>query len=441
MNKRRGRLASNLKWLYPGMHVKRWILIIVAGTVLLIFSMILFFLDWTVLITIKMFIQNLFAYLPIAPMADPWREIIALSILALSLFLIFFGGRKLVVSVLTAVLPEHAETLAEMVYAKRLRQKRLKVVAIGGGTGLATLLRGVKRLPVELTAIVTVSDDGGSSGKLRQELGILPPGDVRNCLVALSEAEPLMENLFQYRFAPDSSLGGHNFGNLFIAALTKTTGDFGKAVLGASQVLRVNGQVLPFTLDNVMLQADFVDGTQLSGETAIREAVKPIVRVRLVPEAIQPTPGILERITEADLILIGPGSLFTSLIPPFLQPNLAQAVRQARVPRIFVMNVMTEHGETDGCSAADHLEKLFQHAGGRVADYCLISNSPISEATLARYREESAEPVKIDLERVSTMGVKSLVVDLTAEGKTLRHDSAKLAQAIWAQALLSRRHR
>jgi uncharacterized cofD-like protein len=250
-----------------------------------------------------------------------------------------------------------------------------------------------------------------------------------------------MENLFQYRFAPDSSLGGHNFGNLFIAALTKTTGDFGKAVLGASQVLRVNGQVLPFTLDNVMLQADFVDGTQLSGETAIREAVKPIVRVRLVPEAIQPTPGILERITEADLILIGPGSLFTSLIPPFLQPNLAQAVRQARVPRIFVMNVMTEHGETDGCSAADHLEKLFQHAGGRVADYCLISNSPISEATLARYREESAEPVKIDLERVSTMGVKSLVVDLTAEGKTLRHDSAKLAQAIWAQALLSRRHR
>ncbi len=434
-------LRSNLKWLYPGMHVKRWILLILAGLALLVLAIVLFFSDWLTLVRIKIFFQSLFAYLPFAPLSEPWREIIAMVVFTVAIILILYGGRQLVASVVTAIIPAHAEALVEMVFAKRLKGKKLKVVAIGGGTGLATLLRGIKKLPVELTAIVTVSDDGGSSGRLRQELGILPPGDVRNCLVSLSEAEPLMEDLFQYRFAPDSSLGGHNFGNLFIAALSKVTGDFGQAVLGASQVLRISGQVLPFTLDNVMLQATFTDGSQLEGETAIREAGKQIDQVRLVPDSTQPTPEVLLRIAQADLILIGPGSLFTSLIPPLLQPNLAQSLREAKAPRLLVMNVMTEHGETDGFSASGHLLQLFRHAGGKVVDYCLLSNTPISSETLARYREELAIPVQLDLAGIQSLGVTPLLADLTVEGKTLRHDSDKLARAVWRQVWSSRRRK
>ncbi|MDI6868514.1 MAG: YvcK family protein [Coprothermobacterota bacterium] len=420
-----------LRWLYPGMRVKRWILLMGLGLLILICAVILYFLDWMVLLKIKTALSYLFSQLPFSPLAEPWREIIATVLLIISAALIVWGLSKLIESLVIVILPEHPEKLSEIVYEKRRGKKGFKIIAIGGGTGLSTLLRGLKLLPCEPLAVVTVADDGGSSGRLRKELGILPPGDIRNCLVALSDTEPLMEDLFQYRFEKGESLGGHNFGNIFIAALTQVTGDFGKAVLAASDVLRVKGQALPFTLDDVTLEAEFLDGTREEGETKIRETGKRIKKLYLKPGNTRPLPGLIDQIRSADVILIGPGSLFTSIIPPFLQPEVAEAVRNAKCPRIYVANIMTEHGETDGFSVSDHLKVLFEHAGGKVCDYCVISTSPISDEVLARYKEEQAEPVRVEAQSIKALGVVPILADLTKRDSVLRHDPEKLARVIW----------
>jgi uncharacterized cofD-like protein len=430
-----------LKWLVPGMHVKRWVALILLGIIVLVSGAVLFFLEWSWLVSLKQYLRQTFALSPMPLLETPWREILALVIVVLALGLIVWGVRRLIASLVQAVLPEHLENLADVVYEKRLGHRGLKIVALGGGTGLSSLLRGLKLLPVEATALVTVADDGGSSGKLRQELGILPPGDIRRCLVALSETEPLMENLFQYRFQAGSSLEGHNFGNLFIAALTKTTGDFGLAVMSASQVLRVKGRALPVTLDDVTLRADFTDGTEAMGETKIRETGKVIKQLHLEPANSQPTAGVLDAIQQADVILLGPGSLFTSVLPPLLQPEVARAVRESGAVRIYIANIMTEHGETDGLSIGGHLKILFEHAGGKVADYCLINHRAVSTQALERYRMEQAELVKIDLEQVRAMGVIPILADLSAEVRFVWHDPEALAHAIWDLVLDVRRHR
>lgn len=410
------------------------------GLLILICAVILYFLDWMVLLKIKTALSYLFSQLPFSPLAEPWREIIATVLLIISAALIVWGLSKLIESLVIVILPEHPEKLSEIVYEKRRGKKGFKIIAIGGGTGLSTLLRGLKLLPCEPLAVVTVADDGGSSGRLRKELGILPPGDIRNCLVALSDTEPLMEDLFQYRFEKGESLGGHNFGNIFIAALTQVTGDFGKAVLAASDVLRVKGQALPFTLDDVTLEAEFLDGTREEGETKIRETGKRIKKLYLKPGNTRPLPGLIDQIRSADVILIGPGSLFTSIIPPFLQPEVAEAVRNAKCPRIYVANIMTEHGETDGFSVSDHLKVLFEHAGGKVCDYCVISTSPISDEVLVRYKEEQAEPVRVEAQSIKALGVVPILADLTKRDSVLRHDPEKLARVIW-KLIMQRKRR
>lgn len=410
------------------------------GLLILICAVILYFLDWMVILKIKTALSYLFSQLPFSPLAEPWREIIATVLLIISAALIVWGLSKLIESLVIVILPEHPEKLSEIVYEKRRGKKGFKIIAIGGGTGLSTLLRGLKLLPCEPLAVVTVADDGGSSGRLRKELGILPPGDIRNCLVALSDTEPLMEDLFQYRFEKGESLGGHNFGNIFIAALTQVTGDFGKAVLAASDVLRVKGQALPFTLDDVTLEAEFLDGTREEGETKIRETGKRIKKLYLKPGNTRPLPGLIDQIRSADVILIGPGSLFTSIIPPFLQPEVAEAVRNAKCPRIYVANIMTEHGETDGFSVSDHLKVLFEHAGGKVCDYCVISTSPISDEVLARYKEEQAEPVRVEVQSIKALGVVPILADLTKRDSVLRHDPEKLARVIW-KLIMQRKRR
>ncbi|MCR4433039.1 MAG: YvcK family protein [Caldiserica bacterium] len=434
------RVKRMLRWLYPGMRVKRWILLMGLGLLILICAVILYFLDWMVLLKIKTALSYLFSQLPFSPLAEPWREIIATVLLIISAALIVWGLSKLIESLVIVILPEHPEKLSEIVYEKRRGKKGFKIIAIGGGTGLSTLLRGLKLLPCEPLAVVTVADDGGSSGRLRKELGILPPGDIRNCLVALSDTEPLMEDLFQYRFEKGESLGGHNFGNIFIAALTQVTGDFGKAVLAASDVLRVKGQALPFTLDDVTLEAEFLDGTREEGETKIRETGKRIKKLYLKPGNTRPLPGLIDQIRSADVILIGPGSLFTSIIPPFLQPEVAEAVRNAKCPRIYVANIMTEHGETDGFSVSDHLKVLFEHAGGKVCDYCVISTSPISDEVLVRYKEEQAEPVRVEAQSIKALGVVPILADLTKRDSVLRHDPEKLARVIW-KLIMQRKRR
>ncbi len=309
-----------------------------------------------------------------------------------------------------------------------------RVVALGGGTGLPVLLRGLKEHTNRITAIVTVMDDGGSSGRLRGELGILPPGDIRNCLVALAGAEPLMERLFQHRFSR-GSLAGHSFGNLFIGALTELLGDFQAAVRAASQVLRVNGQVLPSTLDHAQLCAVLADGGEVCGETAIAASRQPIRRVYLRPGRCRPVPEALEALAEADLVVMGPGSLYTSIMPNLLVEGMADAIRRSPARRSFVVNIMTQPGETTGFTAADHVRVVLEHVGPGVVDEVVVNSGPIGAERLARYRAQGAAPVAVDREALAALGVEVVEADLVNRDELVRHEPAKLAAVLLRKAM------
>lgn len=305
-----------------------------------------------------------------------------------------------------------------------------KIVAIGGGTGLGTILRGLKEITSNLTAIVTVADDGGSSGRLRREFGILPPGDIRNCLVAMADIEPLMEKLFQYRFTGSSDLSGHNFGNLFITAMTDITGDFEAAIKESSKVLAVRGQVLPATLEHVVLKAELVDGRIVTGESEIPKARVPIKRVFLEPVDCKPVPEAVAALKEADIIILGPGSLYTSVIPNLLVAEIAEAIRNSAAIKVYVCNAMTQAGETDNYSASRHIEAIINHAGTGLVDIAVVNNEAIDADILERYAEEGAEPVAVDLDAIARLGIKPLAVRVITKINYIRHDAAKLARII-----------
>lgn len=304
------------------------------------------------------------------------------------------------------------------------------IVAMGGGTGLSVLLSGLKHYTGNLTAVVTVADDGGSSGRLRREIGVPPPGDIRNCLVALAEDESLMGSLFQYRFE-EGPLAGHSFGNLFLAALTKVTGDFEEAVRLSSKILATCGTVLPASLDQVWLKARMADGRMVAGQSSIASLHEPCRRIWLEPADARPTEAVLMAISNADLIVVGPGSLFTSIIPNFLIREISEAVAAADCPRLFVCNVMTQPGETQGFTATDHLVALTGHAGMDVVDAVLV-NTALPPAGIAEiYRARGAEPVEIDQDRLASLGVQMLCADVGyAAADCFRHDRARLAAAV-----------
>ena len=319
-------------------------------------------------------------------------------------------------------------------------------MALGGGTGLSTLLRGLKRYaPVpaglagvpgaaaligDLAAIVTVTDDGGSSGRLRREYRILPPGDLRNCMVALSRDEALMSRLFQYRFQTGGSLKGHSFGNLFLAALVKVTGDFPEAVRLCSEVLAIRGRIFPATSQLVTLKAELANGRVVRGETRISRSPARIRRVHLEPRRVKPLEGALEAIREADLILLGPGSLYTSIIPNLLVVGVADAIRRSRATCVYIANIMTQPGETDGFSASDHVRAIYEHAGGRIFDWAVVNNSEISPKLLRRYKAQGAEPVRADLPELQKLGVRCVFDRLVEEGNVVRHDAARLTRLL-----------
>jgi uncharacterized cofD-like protein len=338
----------------------------------------------------------------------------------------------------------------------------LRVVAIGGGTGLSTLLRGLKAfVPIEdrrraprpdhgarpaapgragcltigeLSAIVTVTDDGGSSGRLREDFNILPPGDIRNCMVALSEDEHLLAQLFRYRF-PQGELQGHNFGNLFVAALCNITGDFAQAVKMSSQILRTRGRIFPATTANVNLAAQMDDGSLVRGETSITASKQKIVELMLEPAEVDPLPQTLEAIANADLITLGPGSLYTSLITNLLVRGVPEALAASRATKVYVCNLMTQANESLDLTASQHIEKILQHTGsarGPLFDYALINTAPISPALLARYASEGQEPILADLDRVRALGVEPLTGSFVHEGDVLRHDYDRLAEVLLA---------
>jgi uncharacterized cofD-like protein len=317
----------------------------------------------------------------------------------------------------------------------------LRVLAIGGGTGLSALLAGLKRFVEpppkktkdalyfsDLAALVTVTDDGGSSGRLRDEFQMLPPGDVRNCLVALSADESLLSSLFQYRFGGSGELGGHNFGNLFLTALTAVTGDFHEAVRAASHVLAIQGRIFPSTNESVALGARLVDGSTVRGETNISQSCLKIDRVFLDPAECEAPPEALEALEDADLILIGPGSLYTSLVPNLLVPGVARAIARSDATVVLLSNVMTQPGETSGLTLADHVTALLDHCPDLELSYILANGAPIGEDVIARYREEGAEPVVLSAER--DLPCPLVVEDLLQPGPVVRHDGIKTARAV-----------
>ncbi|MCM2675632.1 gluconeogenesis factor YvcK family protein [Alkalicoccobacillus plakortidis] len=305
------------------------------------------------------------------------------------------------------------------------------VVVIGGGTGLSVLLRGLKTYPVNITAIVTVADDGGSSGILRKELDIPPPGDVRNVLTALAEVEPLVEELFQHRFANGSGLSGHSLGNLLLAGMTSITGDFHQGIVAVSRVLNVRGTVLPAANQSIVLHAEMEDGSIITGESKIPAVQKPIKRVYLTPDIIEPLPESLQAIKDADWIVLGPGSLYTSVLPNLLVPGIVEAIRNSSARKIYICNAMTQLGETDGYSAADHLEGLISHCGPHLVDDILVNGSVISQNVRARYENEIAFPVTVDHERLQNLGVNVIEDQFVVEQDSqLRHNAKMVSEAI-----------
>jgi uncharacterized cofD-like protein len=318
----------------------------------------------------------------------------------------------------------------------------VRVVAIGGGTGLSTLLSGLKhymaRRPreagrhpiVDLAAIVTVTDDGGSSGRLRREYRVLPPGDIRNCMVALSQDEALLGRLFQYRFDSGRGLRGHSFGNLFLTALSHVTGDFAEAVRVSGEVLAIRGRIFPTTIENVSLEAVMTDGSIISGETRIAKCGKKIRRLRLNPRHVRPLPEVLEAIAHADLILIGPGSLYTSILPNLLVSGVAEAIEKSSATRVYVANLMTQPGESEGYSLSDHVSAIYKHTKRKLFDWVVASNQPVSPEVARRYRAKGAEPVRVNVGALQDLGVRCLLDNLLEEHGVVRHDSARLSQLL-----------
>jgi uncharacterized cofD-like protein len=319
----------------------------------------------------------------------------------------------------------------------------MKVVAIGGGTGLSAVLRGLKlhvdevARPAEaqpvvtrLTAVVTVTDEGGSSGRLRREFRILPPGDIRNCLVALAEDEKLLTQLFNYRFANGRGLKGHSLGNLFLTALTHLKSDFGTAVRLSSEVLAIRGEIFPSTLSDVRLRAHLRNGRVISGEAQITATKVPIRQLEIVPSRCQPLPETLAAIEAADLITLGPGSLYTSLIPNLLVHGIPEAIARARALKVYIGNLMTQPGETRGYTASDHLRALHNHVGGRLFDYVIVNTQELSAALRRRYASERAEPVRNDFGEIRALGVEPVTARLLLEDHVARHDSKRLAELL-----------
>ncbi len=334
--------------------------------------------------------------------------------------------------------------------AKDLRQS-VRIVAVGGGTGLATLLRELKehvsrrkseaeRMPIsDLAAVVTVTDDGGSSGRLRRDYAMLPPGDIRNCLVALSKDAALLSRLFQYRFPSASGgagLRGHSFGNLFLTALTRVTGDFTEAVRLSGQVLAIRGRIFPSTAQNVTLEAVLEDGRIVRGETRISRSKKRIRRVRLFPRNVRPLPEVLRAIRDADLIFVGPGSLFTSIIPNLLVRGVVAAMRKSKARRIYVANLMTQPGETQGFSVADHVRAIYDHTGAGLFDWIVVNNGAVSPRLLRRYRAEGAEQVRVDLDDLQKLRLRVVLDNLVEEDRVARHEVARHDAARLSKLLL-----
>lgn len=400
---KRGKLA----WLSPGLKFKRWILLCLVGIFLCIFSALRF---------------------STSPVDEQTAYV---ALLALGCLMLIEGIRSLVGSMVEVVAPAKRGQIMDLIYHKRYLEKGPKVVVIGGGTGLSTMLSGIKYYSRNVTAIVTVADDGGSSGRLRREFDILPPGDIRNCLAALADDSDLMTKLFRYRFEKGEGVSGHSFGNLFITAMTEVTGSFDTAIEESSKILAIRGRVLPASLDPIRLKADFFDGTSVVGETAIPEKGLPIKELTLLPEGARANQDAIDAIKEAELIVVGPGSLYTSVLPNLLIDEIREAVEESQACKIYACNIMTQHGETDSYTASKHVKVLLDHTSDKVINHCIINHAACDTTTLLKYAKQHSFPVIPDKEKIDSIGVKVVVTDLISEAEYIRHDPEKLAKVIF----------
>lgn len=421
-----------MSWLRPGLVVKRWLFTSGIGLVLALLGAAVW-ADLQPIYWMLWAIQEALGWITrVLPGA-----ITGPLVLLLGVGLLLWGQSQSFGSIQQALAPEKDMVLVDALRAKSRLNRGPSIVAIGGGTGLSTLLSGLKRYSSHITAIVTVADDGGSSGVLRRELGVLPPGDIRNCLAALSTEEPLLTRLFQYRFSAGSGLEGHSFGNLFLSALSAITGSLETAITASSRVLAVQGQVVPATNADVRLWAELEDGTRIEGESAIGKARSPIVRMGCLPEKPPALPRALEAIANADLILLGPGSLYTSLLPNLLVPELVTAIQRSRAPRLYICNLMTQPGETDGLDVSGHLRAIEAQLASlgvskRLFD-CVLAQEPIRESALvSHYRKLGAEPVICDSRQLQQEGFDVMQAPLQGSRPTatLRHDPRSLALAV-----------
>lgn len=418
---------KQLKLLYPGMRIKRWLLLSVLG-VLAIGVGLTLTLGYEFLIYLKSLIIH-YTYLVTGKVTLTMNKYLGIGLIGFGLVFFFLGLKNTIASMIRALIPQTEDSIVDIVFQKRQLKRGPKIVALGGGTGLSTLLRGLKDFTSNITAVVTVSDDGGSSGVLRDNLGILPPGDIRNCLVALADTEPMMEGLFQHRFK-NGDFKGHSFGNLFIAAMTQITGDFDRAIQESSKVLAIRGRVLPSTLTDIILYAEHNNGEITQGESKIPHALQPIKRVFLEPGDAAPLQETITAIREADAIILGPGSLFTSVIPNLLIKDVADAISESKALKIYICNVMTQPGETSNYSAGDHTQQIFDHVGFKVFDYIIVNDEPVPAELSQKYAEEGSYPVEIDFDRLKSLGVHVIKGSLISKQNFVRHDSRDLSELI-----------
>ena len=420
------------RWLQPGLVVKRWMVTSGLGLVIALLGAAV----WADLQPIYWTLEAIKAGLGQVTRVMP-RGITGPLVLLIGGGLIWLGQSRSFGTIQQALAPEKDTLLVDALLAQRRLNRGPTIVAIGGGTGLSTLLSGLKRYSSNITAIVTVADDGGSSGVLRRELGVQPPGDIRNCLAALSREEPLLTRLFQYRFRAGSGLEGHSFGNLFLSALTALTGSLEAAIAASGRVLAVQGQVVPATTADVKLWAELESGERIEGESQIGHAPSPIVRLGCIPERPPALPRALEAIAAADLIVLGPGSLYTSLLPNLLVPELVTAIRRSKAPRLYICNLMTQPGETDGLDVAGHLRAIEAQLASlgvqeRLFTAVLAQEELGSSALVDHYRQRGAEPVRCNGRQLRQQGYDVMLAPLQGSRPTatLRHDPRSVALAV-----------
>jgi uncharacterized cofD-like protein len=417
----------SIDWLKPGIKVKRWILLGALGILMIAFGLV----EWIQHRWYSVYYISFYVFLIVA---GSFVMYLAVS-QGMRSFIFLINKGYINVSL-------DSRKLENLIYEKRLLVKGPKIVVVGGGTGLSTMLRGLKHYTSNITAVVTVADDGGGSGDLRQDLGILPPGDIRNCILALADTEPLMEELLQYRFT-GGRLENQSFGNLFLAAMDGISSNFEEAVQKMSSVLAVTGKVMPVTLDNVILKAKLKNGVEVEGESKIAGAVfennSPIDKVFLEPGNAKALGEAVQAIKDADAIILGPGSLYTSVIPNLLVEDIAKAVQRTKAIRIYVSNVMTQPGETDDFGVEDHIKAILKHAGSDIIDYVIVNVGKINKELEEKYLEEHSKLVTINEEAVEAMNIKTIEGDFIKTDKGLvRHDPEKLA-AILIETIMDKK--